>query len=543
MINTKLTIDGTEHTDFLNMKVDSSSGDYSTSSYFQVQFDNPFGRHASSFNVGEEVIVYADKDASATTKIFTGVLEKISFLGVGTHQKVVLTGRDYTSRLMDLTVEPIVYTSSEISTIITDIFSNAGITDITTTNVDTTGTTLARIAFNQTTIYDSIKQLAELAGFYFYIDVDKDLNFKQNLTTSSGVTFNNENILKQRFDTTREGMANDIWVYGDRSLAGFKENISADGGSVFTLLSKPHNTFVEYLGIPKVGDVYQMVSVPTSGTNYLVNYFDKELIFVSGTDIGYSSIPASGGSILVTYDRDLPIVKHGLDRVSQSLYMKKTKIINDKSIKDPQTASSILKKELENADPFKGMEVDLKGWYSLVPGETVNIELDDFNLDEEDIPILSISYTFDKNTIYSENVVKVKFNKKIKDVTDELANIKRRIDVIEAGDRQDSDIITRLEQATGSALVVGSYWEVKIKNIAGRTLILDDPVYGRLDYQELAGLGMIWGNTSFAVWGTAQWGEQFQKFILGHRGAAILGTSELGENEIQWETVYSGGYY
>lgn len=471
MINTRLTIAGTDYTDQLNIQVDTSNSDYTSSSKFTIMFDNPAGRHSTDFNVGDEVIIYADKDTDpATTKLFTGIVERVNFKGTGNKQILNLTGRDYTQRLMDITIEPVVYTNSEVSTIITNILTNAGITDITTNNVDTTSTTLQRIAFNQIPIYNAFAELAELSGFYFYIDADKDLNFKQKKNVSSGITLNNTNILAQRLNTTREGMANDVWVYGDRQLAGYNELLTTDGGSVFTLISKPHNTFVEYLGSPQRGAVYQMATVPSSGTNYLINYFDSQIIFVSGTDIGYDSIPINTGSILVTYDREIPIVKHGVERDSILAYGRKNKIINDKSIRDPQTATDILKKQLENADPFKGSEAELKGWFSLIPGQTVNVTMTDFNLSETNLPILSVNYVFDRNTIFSENVMKVKFNKKIINLTDELSLMKRRIDAIEAGDRQDTDVITRLEQATGSLLVVGSKWYVKTNITTGSYL-------------------------------------------------------------------------
>ena len=50
---------------------------------------------------------------------------------------------------------------------------------VTTTNVAVTTTTLAHIAFNQTTVFDAIKQLAEFAGFFFFVDADRDLNFTE----------------------------------------------------------------------------------------------------------------------------------------------------------------------------------------------------------------------------------------------------------------------------------------------------------------------------------------------------------------------------
>ena len=59
-----------------------------------------------------------------TTNIFVGILESIEFSGQENTQICTIKGRDYTARLMDVTVEPSIYTNSEISTIckLTSIF-------------------------------------------------------------------------------------------------------------------------------------------------------------------------------------------------------------------------------------------------------------------------------------------------------------------------------------------------------------------------------------------------------------------------------------
>jgi len=336
---------------------------------------------------------------------------------------------------------------------------------------------------------DAFKQLAELSGYYFYVDNDKDLNFKLNENIESGEVLDNSNILKMDFDTTREGMANDIWVYGDRYLAGFKETLSADGGSLFTLISKPHNSYVEYLGVPQKGGVFEMTNSLESGVDYLVSYQDKEIIFTSGTNIG-SSVPGSGGSIIVSYNRDVPIVKTGQNRPSVQLYGIKRKIINDKSIKDPNTAEEILKAELENADPFRGMRIHIKGWLDINPGETVKVELDNFDLDEENIPISSITYKFDKNTIQSGKVITIELDKKLLDITDEITNLRKRLELIESADRQDTDIITRLEISTGSFTIIGSYWEVRTRFIGS------DYLWG----VSQASNPFVWGVAGSGLW-------------------------------------------
>lgn len=472
MIITDVTVGGTTFNDYQRAKVSKSIDQNNSSSHFEVTYDSPFGRHATDFSVGQELILKAD-DVDGTTTLLTGIIERLKFEGQGNSQRVNLIGRDYSQRLQDSTIDPVIFTNSEVSAIVTNIINN-NVDDITTTNVNTTETTLKRIVFNHTPVFDALKQLAELSGFFFYVDNDKDLHFEKRSNVSSGIILNNTNVKDAIFNQTREGMSNDVTVYGDRVLAGFDETFTADGaGSVFTLIDKPRDTSVKVNNNIQKGGVFELVIVPVSGPEYLVNFNDKKIIFVSGTDIGYNSIPGNGSSVLVEYNRDIPIVKTGIDRESIKLFGRKEKIINDKSINDPNTAVSILKAELSNSNPFKGVEVEIKGWYSITPGNTAQVVIPDFNIDET-VGILNATYTFDKNTIQSESVIKIRLNKKIKDLTDEITNLRSRLNALESADRQITDQITRLERFTQDMEVVGSIWKISTRTQTGSSLYLSD---------------------------------------------------------------------
>jgi len=516
MIITKTEIGGVEYSNYRNLQVKRSISDYNSTSRFNVTYDSPFGKHASDFTVGNSVVIYAD-DSDASTKLFSGIVEKIKFYGKGINQTVTLSGRDYSLRLMDSTVNPIVYSNEEISEIVKSIIKN-NVSDISLTNVNTTTTTLSRIAFNQTSAFEAIKQLADLAGYYFYVDHDQDLHFEEQSSSSSGLTLDNSNVLKMKYNQTREEMFNKVWVYGDRMLAGYKETNSLNGsawggevGSVYTLLNRPHNTLIEYLGNPLVGGIYEIGTIK-SGIDYLVNFFDKEIVFISGTDMG-NSVPASGGSIVSIYDREIPIVKYGQDNSSISLYGPKSKVIDDKTIKDPTQATDILNKQLEKTDPFKGMEIELKGWQDMTPGNTAVVTLADFGIDET-VGIISIDYNFDKNTVQSENVIKVKLSKKILDITDEINTLKMRIESLEAVDRKEDDALTRLETATGSTLCIGSYWEVKTRTL-GSSFILSKGPHGET------------GDTFGGILGSV----------------IASGVNFLGNNRSGFTVNFSGGFY
>lgn len=471
MITTKIQVAGTQFDDYQRCTVSRSMDMYNSSSNFSVRYDSPFGRHSDDFSVGQTIDIFAEDD-NDPTKLFTGVIERVQFTGRGTTQVVTLKGRDFSLRLQDATVDPVIFTETEISSIVTSIIG-ANVDDITTTNVDNTGVTLKRIVFNHTNVFNALKQLAKLSGFYFFVDNNKDLHFQKRNNVDSGIVLDNTLVNKSTLNQTREGMVNDVTVYGDRAFAGFQEDFIADGtGSVFNLSSKPRNTLVTISGgtpVPQIGGVLELTNKLVSGTDaaeYLVSFNDKKIVFISGTEIGYSKIPTNGQIVQIKYDRDIPIVKAGTDRESITLFGRKEKIINDKSINDPNTATAILQSELANSSPFRGFEAGIKGWFDITPGNTARVTLSDFNIDE-DISILNATYTFDKNSVQDEKVIKIRLDRKIKDITDDITSIRERVNAIEEADRQETDLITRLEQSSNQFSVVGSRWIIQTNSVVG----------------------------------------------------------------------------
>jgi len=453
--------------------------------------------------------------------LFRGILETRSFEGEETNQNLSLTGRDYTARFKDLTVEPVTYTNSEISTIVTNIIQNE-VPEITTNNVNATVITLPRIAFNHTTVFDALTQLAELANFVFYIDNNKDLHFEEKNSISSSLTFDNTNILSAQADTTRENFNNIIWVYGDRQLTTAPQHIfvqTAALGSVITLPYKPHNTQVRSSQFPAgsilKGGVFNMISPSSvSGLEYLVNFDDRQIIMVSGTTPGYSRIPPNGGSIVVVYDRSVPIAKFGQDNVSIANYGPKEKIIIDKNIKDPQTAKNILLTELQNSLPIDELEVRLKGWEVITPSNTAIINLPDFNLSGKTVGILEANYNFNPTTTQTEQVLSISLDNKMGDLTDQIVDLNKRLKKLEAGDTSDTDLITRLEFSEGSVLVVGSRWNVSIRGL-GSSFILGVGPHG------------VTGPTFGGIIGSV----------------VASGINFLGDSRSGLHLVFSGGYY
>lgn len=407
----------------------------------------------SDYNNGNGTVYISGADF---IKIFTGILEDVNFTSRNQDDKIMLSGRDYTARLMDRTVEPEVYTNLLAGSIIKDIISKYT-NNITTVNVNGSGAFIDRIAFNQKPVYDALRQLSELSGFTFYVDVNKDLHFEPIGSISSGFTFDSGNIITSDFNQQRDTLYNQIWVYGDRYLDGYKETFNAGsplGGSIFTLTYKPHNTQVSVSGaIIQPGDIYLQATNPGSNIRYLVDYNDKRIIFTSGTNQG-ANIPQSGNSVVVDYKRSLPIVKVGDNESSKAQYGTRVKVIVDKDIKDPETATQIMQSELEDlGNPATEGNLDIYGFYNVIPGNTVVVNMPNQNVSNITYNVLESTYDFSKENNLSDEVLSLKVSKKIKDFTDVMKQALLDIKKLQGNDISDSDVITRFQFTTGSVLI------------------------------------------------------------------------------------------
>ena len=502
-----MTIAGTAFADYESLNVRSSIGTYSSAASFEAIFPNHNGVHKTSFSIGNEVKVWSEKNVNpATVQIFIGTVEDVKFYGNGPNEKVVVSGRDYTSRLQDATVQPISYNNTEVSVIVKDLIDD-NVSGITYANVNVTTTTLNNITFNHISVFDAIKQLAEICGFIFWIDTDKDLNFKLKGSTSSGVTLDNTNVMSSSFRTTDREMYNKVWVYGDRVLSKYKNTFTATGGSAYSLTYQPHNTEVLVGGStsPKVGGVFNMlVATVGSPTQYLVDYEGARVVFVSGTSAG-NNIPVSGtDTINVTYDRSLPIVKFGTDRTSIDQYGARTKVIIDKGIKDANMARDVLVNTLElNSVPRSQGSLELQGTVRLIAGNTVVVNLPNQNISSQTYDILEANYEFTTSSCLAEKVLSVTVSKKIGDVVDSWKQMIIDIKKLQAENTLSTDVFTRLEFSVGSAGLKVKEWFVKTRSmedsfIIGRSMlgseIVNNFLYGEPDPNvAVSTSGITWG--------------------------------------------------
>ena len=505
----KVLVNGSEILDKFDLNIRKTTGEVNISSYFSINLDNVVGKNTVSpyYKIGDEVVVYADQNINPpTTKIFTGLIEDVNFTGLPHKEKLTIAGRDYTAYLQDRTVEPEVYNNLPAGSIVKDIITKYA-EGLTINNVNDSTVTIKRISFNHTPVYDSIKQLADASNYIFYVDNDKDLHFEEPSTVDSGFLFDNTNVLNDTFKQQRDSIYNEIWVYGDRYLDGFKETFVGDGaGSVFTLLYKPHNTSITVdTTLKQPGGIFGMLATAGSDVKYLVAYEDKQIVFTSGTDTG-DNIPGAGSNIFITYDRLLPIVKVGTDETSKFVYGKRTKIITDKNIKDPETAAKRVSTELGlySLPEIEG-QIEIQGILNVIPSQTCRVNLPNSAINNQEYDILETDYNFNVENNLNETVLSIKLNKNLNQMTDNLKDMILDLKKIEGGDIDSSDVITRLQFTTGSVTLRQNGCVVSMNGVGS-------------------------------------------SFILGNINNGILGSpsSLLGDNRtsyvIQWSGCYQEGY-
>ena len=494
VIYSKLVINSVEYTSAEKINIIGAIGASNSSGRFNISFLNTCGVYSNTFAVGNVVEISLKKDSDSFVdgdKILVGLVEDISFKGMNNNtETIVLTGTDYTSKLMNVTVKPIVYNNIDIANIVINIISD-NVPEITTTNVVTTGKIKGQINFNHTPIFDAIKGLAEEVGYLFYIDKDLDLHFEPKGSVSSGVTLDTTDstatvqILSSQFKVTNNGdFANAIWVYGDRQLTGWSNSFTANGGSVYTLDYKPSNTKVYVAGstTPKVGGVYELTQGNVgSPIQYLVNYDAKQIIFVSGTSAG-NNIPSSGATnFKVDYDRNIPIIRFGQDNASVNAYRKKEKIIVDKNITNPTTATDRLVTELKNkSSPIVDGTLAVHGIANLPAGQTIVINHPYHNIIYQTYDILETNYNITKQTLQNENIITLRLNKRLIELTDTIKNLMLSVKELQAKDSVESgDVYPRLQFATGSFGFRVKEWKVLTREI-GNAFVLGHPQNGVL---------------------------------------------------------------
>lgn len=472
-VNVKLNVGGTDYLEVLRINIDKSMDDYNTTSSFTAEFSNYAGEYDDTFSLNDEVIIYADYDTTnPTTKIFKGIIESIKFNGSELNESLTISGRDYGAILQDIIVSPRTFKNIEASELVLALMTqNANGLGITYNNVNISSTTIDRLTFNNITLFDSIKQISEVAGFYFYIDEDKDLHFEERDSISSGETLNSTNIMSSHFDISDNDIFNNVYVYGNRQLTGVREIFGSSdfsNGSICILDDAPHNTIVmgsatipSYIIQP--GGVINLNDPATDNVKWLMDFNQKKIVLVSGTVAG-DNTGWVGSGIVVDYQRSSLLVSIKQDLASQVAYGLKDKRIIDKNIRTIDEANERALSYLnEHKDPKTYGEVKTRGIISINPGNTVVVDIPFYNINTQTYSVIKSSYNFTKDTCLSDTFLSLSLNKKIRNFLDLMKEQELRLRAIEGSDTDTS--ISSITLGTGSITVVSSGCKVISRSI------------------------------------------------------------------------------
>ena len=463
MIYSLITIDGTDYDKSEEIKVSKVVSTYNSTSTFSIRLKNYKGQYSGTFNLNDDVIIKADLDSNpATTTIFRGIIENIDFRGQEQNESIIIDGRDYGAVLQDIICSPRIFKNTEAGEIIKSLMrQNAYDTGITYTNVDTTVTTIDRITFNGVSLYDAIQKISEVAGYYFFIDENKDLNFKPKDDVSSGETFDNTNVTYSSFKSSDSDIFNEVKVLGGRQSTFAQEEFitgTNNTGSVYVLSSKPYNAKVQLSGTTNTlyqpGGIINIDDPSTDNIKYLVDFNNSQIVLTSGTAAGDNIVPA-GSIIIVDYFRSTPLIKTLKDNTSIATYGLKKKEITDKNIINLDEANDVAATFIaEHKDPTIEGELSIRNIINMTPGETCVVNIPFHNQNSETYSIISASYLITPQSSLRDEVLSIVVNKKISDFIDVFKQHELRLRSLEVSEVESS--ITNVELYTGSIGISGT---------------------------------------------------------------------------------------
>jgi len=500
MIYNLLTIAGTDYTTEERVTISKVISDYNTTSKFVARFNNYTGRYSATFNLNDDVLIKADIDTNPpTTKIFRGIIEDINYSGEENKETIEISGRDYGAILQDIIVSPRIFKDTEVSEIIKSLMrQNAQGTGITFNNVAVTATTITKITFTGVSLFDAISNLADVSGYYFYVDEDKDLNFKQKDAVSSGKTFDNTNVIKAQFKVSDDDIFNEVKILGGRQQTFAQQEFitgTDNTGSVYILNAKPYNVKVQLSGVTDgINTVYQpggiiYISDPAKDNiKYLVDFNAKQVILTSGIACGDNVVP-TGSIMIMDFFRSTPLIKTLRDTTSIAAYGLKKKEITNKNIADVNEATDIATTFIaEHKDPTIQGDLDIRGVLNITPGETAVVDIPMQNQNTETYSMIKASYVFTKRNCLADEVLSLVVSKKISNFIDLIKEHELRLRALEVSEVESS--ITNVELFNSNATISGTcvviqkgigsafYFGVSGHDILNHTAALLGPIEG-----------------------------------------------------------------
>ena len=215
-------------------------------------------------NRGDEVIV--EDDADATIRFFGGFVASRHARRRGLGRILSILTQDF-KLLLDKGIVTKVYEDTADNTIITDAFSQAGLTEINTTTKVKFGKTIDRLSLKGTTLRVLMDRLASISGYIWDVDSFKNLIYRPPEDTEAAFEFsdvpnNTTTFPYSNFDRGVElGNFNAVEVIGAVNLSANVTQIYGNTGGV-----KVFNISAE-----EAEDKQPITHAPTTSTRIEIN--------------------------------------------------------------------------------------------------------------------------------------------------------------------------------------------------------------------------------------------------------------------------------
>tara|TARA_R100001244_G_C5171093_1_gene131657 strand:- start:1990 stop:3654 length:1665 start_codon:yes stop_codon:yes gene_type:complete len=385
-------------------------------------------------------------------------------------------------------------------------------------------------------VFTGITQLAEYVNFtILYNPTTQKVEFKPKGSVTSSTTLevgtNVTNIPKWIEDMTE--MVNKVTVFGASQIDTRIELFSGDGADdEFYVASKPIDTNVSIGGTEQVRGV-----VGSSGSyDFTADEDLKKFTFVTPPVLGVNNISiqyTTSIPVPVTASNTVSIATYGgPDQTpTEKTFYEKNIITVDDAI---ERATSILNKY---STPFLETEMVVQNAITFEPGELVLCNDTVNNILNKHLIIAKI----EMNYPYAGD--KLIVGDKILRVEDWDVDLAKRVKDIQAELSKNIDLLIHVISLDKQIKFKRALLTIQRRNIAGISGIYGSATQGIYGQAYYGSSGMIWGNSVLGIWNQVDWGDPFTSFVLGHATGAILGTSELGEdNPLPWQTLYTKVY-
>lgn len=272
---------------------------------------------------GEEVVVYFKESAGATpVKIFGGEISECpreaQAPGADAFQWQI-NCVDYSKRLSkDLVVES--YTNTTPGAIILDLLAKGYMVGFTGANVQA-GPVISYIAFNYTPAGDCITELAQLCGYDWYVDYDRDIHFVAPGTSAAPYQITADDTTghykELNIALDKSQLRNRITVRGGVYLSNpYTQERVADGQQTsFQLDYKPRAPITVYVdaGAGYVAKTLGADNLDRSGYDFVVNYEEKVI-----RNLDHAALSA-GHKLKVVYCYEVQVLTEDSDDESIAL--------------------------------------------------------------------------------------------------------------------------------------------------------------------------------------------------------------------------------